>query len=332
MAGLALRSGLLAGSIIVTGMVAACGGSAPPPQQPTDPGLGAEPAASSAAPSADARLDEAKQAIAKQDFAKARQLLESMGEQGGAEAAFYLGVALEGVGGGAAAVTKYKAALAKDAKLLEAYVNLSALLLANGDAAGALSTATAGLKVQPKQLDLVTNQALALEATGKFAEAAASWQAAAEQQPDQPKYRLAAAQDLARADRSEDAVKMLEPLAGTQDEELAMAVADTFGKLSKFDRCVAVLDSLIKAKPSAQALVRRGVCKHGLKDDKGAGADYKKAIEVDANYAPAHYYLGMDLAVAKKKDEACKHLKVAASGEGGVGKGAQAQLAKLGCK
>jgi tetratricopeptide (TPR) repeat protein len=326
-------SGWLAGSVAVIVLAAVgCGGSGTPPAQQADPGFGPEPAAQPQAAASDSRLEEAKQAIGKQDFAKARQLLESLGDKGGAEGAFYLGVALEGVGDAGAATAKYRLAIAQDPKLLEAYVNLSAVLLANGDGAGAAEIAAKGLKLQPANLDLLTNQALGLEAKGDWAGAAEAWKLAAAAAPEQPKFELARAQDLAQAGKEVDAVAVLERLGSGADQEIALAAADSFGKMGRFERCVAVIDAMVKAKPTAQALVRRGVCKHGQKDSKGAEADYRKALELEANYAPAHYYLGMALSLAKKNAEACKHLTFAAAGEGGVGKGAKAQLAKLGCK
>ncbi len=34
------------------------------------------------------------------------------------------------------------------------------------------------------------------------------------------------------------------------------------------------------------------MCKHGLKDEKGARLDFVAAIEVDTKFQPAYFYLG----------------------------------------
>ena len=83
-------------------------------------------------------------------------------------------------------------------------------------------------------------------------------------------------------------------------ETLLAALAGRFGRLKAFPDCVAALAQALKIKDSADLHTRRGVCRHGFNDDAGAQADYDAALKLDANFAPAYYYLGRHL---EKKDK-----------------------------
>jgi len=142
----------------------ACGSATPAPEAPPpaldDPAPAA--AADQSAKPSSKQVEEGIEAIKAQDFAKAKTLLSAAHRESpkDPQAAFYLGVALEGLGDATGAAAAYKDALALDPKLTEASVNLSALLLDQKDAAGALSAADVGLKTAPKQPDLLLNRAL----------------------------------------------------------------------------------------------------------------------------------------------------------------------------
>ena len=98
--------------------VAACGGSAPPPEAPP-PSLedSPPPAASdqSAKPSSK-KVEQGIEALKAQDFAKAKALLSEARSESpkDPQAAFYLGVALEGLSDATGASAAYKDAVALD--------------------------------------------------------------------------------------------------------------------------------------------------------------------------------------------------------------------------
>jgi len=227
------------------------------------------------------------------------------------QAAFYLGVALEGLGDGTGAAAAYKDALALDPKLTEASVNLSALLLDQKDAAGALSAAEIGLKTAPKQPDLLLNRALALEASGKKEESLKAYGAAVAAAPDNIDLRIAYAELLTAAKDEKGALEQLRAVSTTDDPKLLDKLAQKFGRLHAFADCIAVLDKAIKASDSANLHVRRAVCRHDQKDDAGALSDYEAALKLDEKFAPAHYYLAKHVCPSDKK-KAATHFKRAA--------------------
>lgn len=249
------------------------------------------------------------------------------------QAAFYLGVATELSGDLAGAVSLYKKALELDPKLLEARVNLSALQLDGEDPKGALETVDVGLKAAPKHPELLTNRALALEALGRGDDALTAYASAVAASPENGELRFAYAELLAKAGKKEQAVEHLRKIGPSDDPRLMAATATLFGKLQAYADCVATLDKALKAAPTPDAYTRRGVCRHGLKDEAGARQDYDAAIAADAKFAPAYFYLGEHLKLSDKK-KACAAFAKASEygGSEGVGAAAKKQSAELKCK
>jgi Flp pilus assembly protein TadD len=278
-----------------------------------------------------AKVQEGIDAIKQQDFAKAKVLLsEARGASPeDAQAAYYLGVALQSLGESADAEKEYAAALALDPKLPEASMNLSAIKLEANAPDQALEVVEQALKHTPKHPDLLMNRALALEAVGKKEEAVKAYGAALEARPDNLELRLAYADMLGATGQAARGVEELKK-AETDDPKLLAAIANLFGRLKAPAECIGVLDRAIKAKASAELHVRRGVCRHEAGDDPGAKADYDAALKLEPNSAPAHYYLGMHLRTSNKKS-ALDHLKKAseiAKGQS-LGKAADDAIAAL---
>jgi tetratricopeptide (TPR) repeat protein len=312
---------------------AACGGSAPPPEAPPPPldSPPAAPKADDAAKPSSKKVEQGIEAIKAQDFAKAKELLSAAHTESpkDPQAAFYLGVALEGLSDGTGATAAYKDALALDPKLTEASVNLSALLLDAKDAPGALSVAEAGLKITPKQPDLLLNRALALEAAGKKDESLKAYGAAVAAAPDNIELRIAYAELLTTAKDDAAALEQLRAVSTTEDPKLLEKLSQKFGRLHAFADCIAVLDKAIKAADSANLHVRRAVCRHDMKDDAGALTDYQAALKLDDKFAPAHYYLAKHVC-PKDKKQAAEHFKRAAelAGSDDIGKKAAEMAVK----
>jgi tetratricopeptide (TPR) repeat protein len=285
----------------------ACGNTPPPTTPDNPPPLDDAPAAKKPKPDAvvapsNELVKQGMDAIQKQDFAGAKQVLTDAvaKDPKDPQAAFYLGVAMEGLGDSPGAMTQYKKALELDPKLVEAAVNLSGDQYDKKDAAGALATAEQGLKANPKSPELLLNRALSLEALGKKDEAMAAYGAAVKAKPDDPQLHITYAEYLAGAGKRDDALTELRAAQNVEDPTLLAALGVRFGRLKAFPDCIAALDKAIKLKDSADLHTRRGVCRHDFGDDAGAQSDYDAAIKLDANFAPAYYYLGRHL---EKKDK-----------------------------
>jgi tetratricopeptide (TPR) repeat protein len=318
--------------------VAGCGGAAPPAQSPEPPppiGSSSAPAASSA-PSVERasspKVQEGIDAIQSKDFAKARTVLtEARAEHpNDPQAAFYLGVALEGLGEGRKATQQYKQALALDPKLTEATVNLSALLLDENDPKGALAAARQGLAVAPKHPGLLMNQALALEATGDKAAAAKAYGEAVAAQPNNVDLRYAHAELLAETGQKDAAIAELGKIM-TDDAKLALAIGILYGKLGDFGQCDSILGRLASRHPTPEVYVSRGRCRHAQKNLEGEQADYMAALGIDDKFAPAHFFLGELYRDAGKKKQALAELDKAAKlgGNSEVGKAAEKAASEI---
>jgi tetratricopeptide (TPR) repeat protein len=297
-------------SLVVLGTLLgslACGGP-PPAEQPANPPPLDDPAPAQpqsggdqvVAPSNEL-VKQGMDAIQKQDFETAKSLLAQAAQKDpkDPQAAFYLGVAHDGLGDRAGAIVHYKKALELDPKLTEASVNLSGALYEQKDGAGALAAADHGLKANPKSPELLVNRALALEALGKKEEALAAYANAVKARPNDAELRITHAEMLADAGRRDEAIAELRAVQGVEDPVLLAALSVRFGRLQAFADCVATLDKALKLSDTADLHTRRGVCRHDVGDDAGAQNDYEAALKLDPNFAPAHYYLGRHL---EKKD------------------------------
>src|SRR5687768_12687002 len=134
-------------SLVVLSL-AACGGDTPPPQTadnppPLDDGQPSKPKGGAVEAPSNELVKQGMDAIQKQDFEGAKKILTDAAAKDpkDPQAAFYLGVAMDGLGDVTGAMAQYKKALELEPKLVEAAVNLSGAQYEQKDAAGALATA-----------------------------------------------------------------------------------------------------------------------------------------------------------------------------------------------
>jgi Tfp pilus assembly protein PilF len=323
----------LAGLLLFT----ACAGSPPPPAADPSPEADSTPnsGTGSSAPASNASVEKAMGALQNQDFAGAKSILEQARKDDpkDAQAAFYLGVADEGLGDKSGAKEAYRAASSLDPKLPDPAVNLSQLLLDEKDAAGALAVVDAALKSIPKNPDLLLNRAVALEALGKKDEALSAYGVAADARPKDLVLHAAYGQLLFEAGKQKEGLAELKIAAGSDDPALLASIASIQTKAGAFDDCIASIDRALAQKKVPALLVRRAMCEDGKKDDKAAEADYQAALAMDPNFAPAHHYFGLHLA-SKDKKAALEHLDKAAAlaGDKGIGPEAKKKAAELRAK
>lgn len=250
------------------------------------------------------------------------------------EANYYLGVAEDRLGHRDEAVAAYKKALAKDPTFTEAASNLAATLLdppAKPDEA--IEVMQGVLAKTPGDVPLLRNLAYAYGLKGDVANAGKYYDAVLAKGED-AQVRLAYAQLLLDAKQPEKATPHLEKaLASTGDDGPVLAtIGMLLGFTKSYGSCVAAYDRALKTKATQpEWLTRRGTCRHGLKDDAGAKADFEAAVKADPSYAAAHFYLGEALLAEKKRAGAIDELKKAATlgKDGPIGKAAAAKLESL---
>lgn len=279
---------------------------------------------------------EAMKAIEAKQYDRAKELLETAIQKDpkDPQAQYYMGVTLTSSGSDLTrAAQAFEKAIALDPKLVDAYVNLSALKLETKDPASALTAAEKGLAVAKKQPDLALNRALALEALGKKNEAIAAYGDAVAARPDDCTLRVSYAQLLAQASKKNEALTQISSIRECKDTRLLAVAANVARQLGASADCVATLDSALKLEQHAALYVRRGMCREDLKDVAGATSDYKRALERDAKFPPAHYYYGL-LLKSSDKAKACKEIALAAElgGDQGIGPDAKKAQTEWGCK
>lgn len=322
-----LRRKRWAGASLALGIAFALGCSSPPaPAAPDEP----PPSLDDDEPAGGSSLQAGTDAIAAGDFEKARGIFEELtGEQpSNARAHFYLGVCQQNLGQGDAAVKSYERALELDPRLTEASVNLTAALLDAGDAARAEPVIERGLAREPGHPGLLYNRAIAASLLGKKTEAVKAYREALQADPSNAEIEYGYAEALVAAGSETEARPLLAKLAQSDDVPVLASTARLLGRLKDYDGCIRALDKAIARQVSAELYVARGLCHHGKKDDASAYADFQQAIQKDPNYAPGHYYAGMDLKQRGKKGEAKKALSKAAElgGDSGVGQAAKRAL------
>ncbi len=317
------RAALAAALVLVSFAAQGCGGAPPRQAKTPDPPLEDAPSspatAQKVAPASSAKVQQGIDAIQHQDFAAAKNLLleAQSAAPNDAQAAFYLGVACEGLADLSCAEQQYRKAHELDPNLVDASANLSAILVDAGKTKEALPIIQEGLKVAPKHPELLVNNAIALEAQGQREQAVAAYGKAVAVRPDAADLRLAYAELLLATDHRAEALEQVRAAAKTDDPKLLAPVADLFGRLKAPADCVAVLDRALKSSPTPALQVRRGVCRNAAGDTAGAKSDYEAALKLDPRFAAAHYYLGMYFKSRDKK-AAQQHLQKAVELDSGA--------------
>lgn len=263
----------------------------------------------------DPELEKAKGLIANEKYEDAIPVLEKVvaRDPKNAEAIAMLGLALDALGKTAEAEKRYKEALALDPKLGRVSQNLAALYInaTPPKAAEAVPLLKQALETEPNNVDAIRNLALAYALLGETEKSSKAYEAAIKVKPeDEATIRYEYGSMLLGAKKSAEGLEQLKlSMAKSDDPALLASVANTFGMAKAFDQCVAALDKAITKGPDAKWFMGRGECKHGLKDEKGASADFQEAVKLDPKSPQAHFYMAMSLIELKKMDDAKAELK-----------------------
>lgn len=261
----------------------------------------------------DLELEQAKRLIEQQKYAEAIPLLEKAiaRDPKNAEAIGTLGLAYDVTGKLPEAEKHYKQALAIDPKLVGALQNLGALYV-NMDPpkpTEAVELLRKAHEINAGDVPIIRNLALAYSLLEDFDKSARAYDAALKLSDDGAIHYEYGTMLLVAKKVPEGVAELKLAASKTDDPVVLASIANTFGIARSFDLCVTTLDKVIAKKPDAKILMGRGQCKHELKDEKGANADFQEAVKLDPQSAQGHFYLGMSLLELKKTDEAKSALK-----------------------
>lgn len=306
----------------------ACGGGSPEPATPASNAPPSVPpsmaAGSSSPPPGDApangasapEVNRAIAAIKANDFKSAKAALEQAlhANPKNGTAAYYLGVALEGLGDEQGAEQRYKDAMMLAPDVVEASINLGALYLDANRYDDAIAVTKSGLAKRADDPALHANMAMALRGKGDKEGAAAEYAKAVKVVGDNAQLRLQYGSLLLELGKKPEAAAELKgALANAgSDRALLASIGRLLGPAGAFAECITAFDKAIAAGDAAELHVSRGLCRHSLKDETGAKADFEAAIKLDPKFPPAHYYLGQALIALGKNADAAKELDEAA--------------------
>lgn len=312
--------------------LAACGA----PQEPPSAPLTADPpheSSSSDPGSAETELDRGIAYLKSEKLEDARAHLEkSLQLKATGDAHYYLGVIKEKQRDIPGAEESYKKALALDGRLTEAATNLSAIYLEDPPRPDeAIAVLQAAQAKTPGDARVAQNLAYALGLKGDVAGASKQYDDALAK-GDDAMVRFAYGTMLFEHKELEKAAEQLKKaLAGAKDDApLLVTLGRMLGGSKAYGDCVTAFDRAIKIKATEpEWFVRRGTCRHEIKDEAGAQSDFQAAIKVDPKFAAAHYYLGLSLLETRKPNSAIAELEKAALLGGDIAKAAKVKLKVL---
>lgn len=305
------RGARLSAVAVLASILLACGGAQTPP--PEEPPLLEPEAEGEQAPSSEG-VKQATDLIKAEKFAEAVTVLEEEIKKSpeDPQAAFFYGVALEGVARKEDAATSYKRAIELQPKLLEASHNLSALQLDLQDYKGALVTADKGLEQAPDDPGLLINRAYAVDLMspeGKASpEAILAYEKAMKAAPENLNVKFYYAGAVARSGDKAKALEALGNLPLDGKEIPVVEIVTVYSQLGAFKECSDALTPQIEKGKNVELLIHRSSCFDQAGNKKAAEADLRDAIATDPNSDVAHYYLAKFLDGIGKKAEAKKHL------------------------
>lgn len=310
--------------------LSACGGSAPPPHEPSPatpapslpPSMGgaspADTAPSAASDKAGPEVDRAIAAIKANDFRSAKAACEAALNKNpkNGMASYYMGVALENLGDKAGAEQHYKNAMTNAPDVAEAAINLGALYLDGKRWDDAIDVTQKGLAKRPDDPALHANMAFALRGKGDKTGASAEYERAIKVVGDNADLRFAYGTLLLEMGNKTKAASELKGALASAGSNRALlaSIGRSLGSAGAFAECVSALDKAIAAGDDVELRVRRGLCRHSMKDEAGAKSDFEAAIKLDSKFGPAHYYLGESLLASGNAAQAAKEFDAAAAG------------------
>jgi Tfp pilus assembly protein PilF len=314
--------------LLVLCSVAACGGGAG--------GAGGSRAASGVGdlppepvrrePPASELVQQGEQRLADNDPAGARPLFERAVAENpqDARAHFDLALALESLGEIAGAEEHYRRAVALQGDFAEALNNLGLLLRGQGKSGEAIGFLRGAVAANPGSDEGHMNLALALEENGELPAAEAEYRESLRINPGQAMTRANLGLLLIRTGKVEEAAAELKrALPQARGNRAALlAIGNGLRRAGEFRTAVSAMKEAVKAGesgPTPALLSELALAQLAAGERPAAMETARKAIELDARYAVAHYLLANMLAADGKYAEAISHyqryLKLEPQGE-----------------
>ncbi|MBW2458511.1 MAG: tetratricopeptide repeat protein [Deltaproteobacteria bacterium] len=330
---------VLGTTLVLVGGVWALSACGPPPATGPGPSLVADPAPTEdglppGAGTGD--LDRGVAYVKKQAWTEAIPHLEKAiaAKPDSSEAEYYRALAYDNLKERDKAEKGYARALELDDKLINARLNLAALYLEEpARPKEAIELLKPAVEQEPEAADIRVTLAFAYRLAEDFAKSAEQYGEALKLKDDF-KTRYDYADMLFAAGKRPEAAEQMRRLLPQIEKDLEMVAwaAHRFAKCKAYADCVKAFDMAVKLNDKEPGFyLHRGLCKHGLKDEKAARADYAKATKADPKFAPAYYYLGASYLSDNKRQMASKAFQRAAKlGKGTpVGDKAAAKLKKM---
>jgi Flp pilus assembly protein TadD len=311
----------------------ACG----PPKPAPPPSLVADPAPTDdgRAPGAgQSDLDRGIAYVEKEAWDKAVPHFEAAieAQPNNAEAHYYRAVANARLGNTQQAEEGFVKAIELNGELTLARGHLGEIYLTSQPmrAKKAVEVLAPAVKSEPKAADLQQLLGFAYRVEQDYDRSMEHYRASLAVKDD-VKVRFDFADMLFEAKKLDQAVVEMRKIlpAMKEDKQAVAQLAHRFAKAKAYDDCVKAFDLAVALDAKEPGFfLHRGLCKHSLKNEEAARADYSKALKLDVKFQPAWYYLGMSWAAAKKRTRAVDALEKAwkIDKQSKVGKAAKTKL------
>lgn len=229
------------------------------------------------------------------------------------------------------ALAELEAAIARNPKLTVAYIGVADIYRESGDYEPAARHYAQAAALEPRNFDAQYGHGLMLHYLNRLSEAVRAYLRALAVRPDdfdanlnlataylqlaEPEQAVAFAERAVRIrgdspnarvnlgavyaalNRHDEAVAQYQQAAEYMEltPELLLNLADSLGKAGRFAEMVNTLERLVDVQPSAAAYERMGTARFRLRQYDDALSAFRAALELDADYYPAHNGVGVCL-------------------------------------
>lgn len=184
-------------------------------------------------------------------------------------------------------------------------------LITAGHYEGAIEKLKAAVEKEPGSKAFVTNLAFAYYRSARYDEAVVQFERAVSIDPSDPLIFLDYGRCLKRAGRSDQALQKLQEAAKLDEGHpklpvILLEISLCYENLGMPDQSIETLRMAIEKMPRAEYFTRLGDLLLDAGDIEASEVEYRNAIDVAPNYAPAMNNLGLLLSANDRKAEGIK--------------------------